>query len=179
MIKKTKRPIVTKVFAITIILFVCQGCWIPLETDDSFVDPIIDSAYEPVIISRAELQNSIAMTDAIAIGTSGKIYVRDNFLIVNELRKGFHIYDNSDPNDPKPLKFLKVPGATDLAIRENMFYINQATDLVAVQIDVAAATVAVTKRIPNTFPKLLSPDFFHEGSFTEDQVVVDWILKNK
>jgi len=131
MYKKMKRPIIVKLMVSAMVLFLCQGCWYYDEEEpDTFTEPGSYSRYEPVIISRTELQNSIAITNAIAIGTSGKIYIKDNFLIINELRKGFHIYDNSDPKDPKPLKFLKVPGSTDLAIRENMFYINQTTDLV-------------------------------------------------
>jgi len=35
----------------------------------------------------------------------------------------------------------------------------------------------VSKRIPNTFPEVLSPDIFHQGIVSENEVVVDWVLK--
>lgn len=158
-----------------------QGCCllVPCDTDDDFVsvNPSF-SSYEPVLMKRSDLENSIALKDPISITKSGKIYVKDKLLLINEVRKGFHIYDNSNPENPTPIKFLEIPGSTDLAIRDNMLYINQATDLVALDYDAESQNVSITKRIINTFPELISPEGVIAYDIMEDDIVIDWKLKD-
>ncbi|WP_175416206.1 hypothetical protein [Aggregatimonas sangjinii] len=137
-----------------------------------------ESRYEPVFLSRAEFEQSVGVTNPLSIGTSGKIYVKGDFLFVNELNKGFHVFDNSDPSNPRSVKFLEAPGATDMAIRNDIIYINQATDLIAVEYVSESNTARLAKRIPSTFPELLSPDGFTAYDIPENSVVVDWKLKN-
>ena len=163
------------------LIFFCiafQSCC-PFLVDcegDDFIETA--SRYEPIFLNRVDFEKSVNLKKSLAIGTSGKIYVKDNLLFINELNKGFHVYDNSDPANPKSIKFLEAPGSTDLAIRNTMIYINQATDLIAVEYNAATNTASLTKRIPNTFPKLRSPDGFEAYDIPENSVVVDWKLKN-
>ncbi|MFK7812892.1 MAG: hypothetical protein AB8B59_10380 [Maribacter sp.] len=170
---KNQKFILMMLFCISI-----QSCC-PFLVDcegDDFVEPA--SQYEPVFLSRTDFENSVSIKNSIAIGTSGKIYVKGDLLFINELNKGFHVYDNSDPANPKVIKFLEAPGSTDLAIRDNMIYINQATDLIAVEYNASTNTASLTKRIPNTFPELRSPDGFDAYTIPENSIVVDWKLKN-
>jgi len=146
--------------------------------NDGDIPVPIESQYEPVFLSRAVFEESVTVNNPLAIVTSGKIYVKGDFLFVNELNKGFHVFDNTDPTNPKSVKFLEVPGATDMAIRNNMIYINQATDLIAVEYLPETNSAILTKRIRNTFPMLLSPDGFDAFDIPENSVVVDWKLKN-
>lgn len=161
--------------ALLCILF--QACW-PVNQDDDFIP--FESQYEPVFLARTDFEKSVTVKNSLAIGTSGKIYIKDNLLFINELNKGFHVYDNSDPTNPKSIKFLEAPGSTDMAIRSNIIYINQATDLIAVEYSAQTNTASLTKRIPNTFPELRSPDGFDAYGYDipENSVVVDWKLKN-
>jgi len=155
-----------------------QSCCLPpFDCNDDFVEPFTTS-YEPVFLSRVDFEKSVTLKNTLAIGTSGKIYVKDNLLFVNELNKGFHVYDNSDPANPKAIQFLEAPGSTDMAIRNSMIYINQATDLIAVEYNPTTKTATLSKRIPNTFPELRSPDGFNAYDIPENSVVVDWKLKN-
>ncbi|GAA0872102.1 hypothetical protein GCM10009117_12490 [Gangjinia marincola] len=133
------------------------------------------SPYEAVLITREALEASVELKESRPIVNSGKIYVKDNLLIINEKNEGFHIYDNSNPEHPVALNFLKTPGATDIAIRNNMLYINQAVDLIAVMVTPNAETITVTKRIRNTFPEMLAPDGSYAYDKAEDEVVVNWI----
>lgn len=140
--------------------------------------PDFETAYEPIYLNRGDFENSVILKDKLPIDTSGKIYVKDNFLFINELNKGFHVYDNSDPSNPVATKFIKAPGSTDLAIRENIIYINQATDLIAVEYNTNTNELSLTKRVENAFPPLRSPDGFDAYNIPENSVVVDWKLKN-
>lgn len=156
-----------------------QGCCPPFGDcgeELQIIEPT--SAYEPIFLERAEFETSIVLNTATAIDISGKIYVKDNLLFINELYKGFHVYDNSDPANPKAIKFLAAPGATDMAIRDNMIYINQATDLIAVSYRSDHTATTLTKRLPNTFPTIRSPDGFDAYNIPENSVVIDWKLKN-
>lgn len=166
-------------FFLVLLCIFFQGCW---PENDDVIPPIpFESQYEPVFLNRTDFEKSVAVKNAVSIGTSGKIYIKDKLLFINELNKGFHVFDNRDPKNPKSIQFLEAPGSTDMAIRSNIIYINQATDLIAVEYVSATNTASLTKRIPNTFPELLSPDGFDAYSFDipENSVVVDWKLKNQ
>ncbi len=171
-----------KPIKLTIILFfgiIFQSCCTFYgDCEDDVRGIFIDSQYTPVLLERTDFEASVALTNPTTIGTSGKIYIVNNLLFINELHKGFHIYNNSDPTNPRLLKFLEAPGSTDLAIRENMIYINQATDLIVVQYNEGSSDVSLKKRIANTFPPLRSPDGFDAYDIPENSVVVDWKLKN-
>ncbi len=168
-------------FVVLSVLLVCfQNCC-PFLVDcenngDDIVDPFF-SRYEPVLLDRTNFENSVTLKDPVTINTSGKIYIKDDLLFINEVHKGFHIYDNSDPASPLPLKFLEVPGSTDLAIRDNMIYINQATDLIAVEYDINQS-IRLMKRVVNVFPELRSPDGFLPYNIPENNVVIGWKLTN-
>lgn len=137
-----------------------------------------ESDYEPEIMKREVFEKSIEVETPHTMQNAGKIYLKDQLLFLGDTNKGFHIYDNSDPEKPVAVAFLRIPGATDLAIRDNVLYVNQATDLVALSYDIATKKVTIHKRIANTFPSLRSP----EGSLgypKEDEVIVDWVKKKR
>ncbi|MBW1295917.1 hypothetical protein [Aquimarina litoralis] len=168
----------TKTLLLGLFLIFLQSCC-PFLADCNDDDFIIESGsqYEPILLDRTDFENSVALKDPITITTSGKIYIKDNLLFINEVHKGFHIYDNSDPASPIPIKFLDASGSTDLAIRDNMIYINQATDLIAVEYDDANG-ITLTKRVVNVFPEIRSPDGFLPFDIPENNVVVGWTLIN-
>lgn len=74
---------------------------------------------------------SIAMQDARTIKATGKIFVRGNDIYVNEPYQGIHIIDNTDPTNPKAKAFLSVPGNVDMAMKDDILFIDNYDDLVA------------------------------------------------
>lgn len=168
----------TKLLFLLLFCIAFQSCCLPPFDcpDDDFVE--FTSEYDPVYLNRSDFESSVSLKNPLAIGTSGKIYVKDDLLFINELNKGFHVYDNSDPSNPTAIKFLEAPGSTDMAIRDNMIFINQAVDLIAVEYNPATNTASLAKRIPKTFPSLRSPDGFDAYDIPENSIVVDWKLKN-
>lgn len=163
--KNLKRGLYFIPLTVTLML---QSCFYTADDNSSkYYAP-----YEPIYMSRQQLENSIKMSDPRSMTKAGKIYVKDHYIFITDENKGFHIYDNSNPNAPQLTGFLEVPGATDMAIKNNTIYINQAVDLVAVTVN--NTTVNVHKRIPNTFPQKLSPDgsvYYNSG---ENEIIVDW-----
>ena len=152
-----------------------QSCWYSNTDDDGI--PEIVNYYEPVILERSEFNNSTSLqTTPEIIVNSGKIYVKDNFIFINERNKGFHIINNTDPSNPQNIAFLNVLGSSDLTIKGNAIYVNNATDLLALALDTQAGTVEVTKRVPNAFPQITSPFGNLYYNINENEVVVDWVL---
>lgn len=134
------------------------------------------SNYKPIVIQKTALDSSIAFQDNIAITESSKIYIFNDYIFINDKRKGFHIFDNSDSSNPIKKKFLNIPGATDISIRNNVFFINQATDLVSLTINLNTFDLTINKRLKNVFPQLESPDGFY-GNIKNEEIIVNWIKK--
>ncbi|MFC7357634.1 hypothetical protein ACFQO1_08040 [Jejudonia soesokkakensis] len=167
------------------LLFLCilsagilQGCCFNGSCPDDVIEEPFQTAYEPIILDRAEFESSIVFETTKEIENAGKIYVFEDFLFITEKREGFHIYDNSDPSNPIALSFLKVPGATDIAIRNGVYYINQAVDLIAITLAIRENSPTVSKRIRNVFPEIISPDGYFATGISENEVVIGWQLIN-
>ncbi|MDO4879999.1 MAG: hypothetical protein Q3983_01850 [Capnocytophaga sp.] len=138
------------------------------------------SKYDPEIMSRTEFENSVSIIGSKPMEKAGKIYLVEDMLFLGDENKGFHIYDNSDPTAPKSIGFLRIPGASDLAVKENseVIYVNQAVDLIAFSIDKTSLQITMHKRLKDVFPVLRSPDGYYPAeNFTKDKIVVDWHKK--
>jgi len=94
-----------KLLILTSVL-VFQSCIWP-NTSDDFID---EQQYQAVTMLRSEFENSTELLPPKAIEETGKIYVKDNLLFINEPNAGFHIFDNSNPSAPVNINFLKVLG---------------------------------------------------------------------
>lgn len=164
-----------KIFLVFIIISL-QSCFYGAGAggDDSFPEP--QSAYKAIFMDRTEFVNSIKLEDAKSNNNVGKIYIYSNLIFVNEKNKGFHIYDNSNPANPIAINYINAPGGTDMIIKNNSIYINQATDLIAITLNTSTQNLELTKRIENVFPELLSPDGFYEST-PSGKVLIEWILK--
>lgn len=164
-----------KKLALFILCFSLFSCFFNSDRDiNPGGDPFF-SRFEAVTLSTNEFENSIAVQEPKPVTEASKIYIINDFIFINDKRTGFHIFDNSDSSNPTKKKFLKIPGATDIAIRNNILYINQATDLVVLTFNFNSLTAKVEKRVKNVFPELRSPD--GEINNEDDKVVVNWIEK--
>jgi hypothetical protein len=128
-------------------------------------------------MKRSVFENSIKFEAPKSILKSGKIYIKDEIMYLNDVNKGFQIYNFSNPKNPVKIGYITIPGATDVAIRNNILYVNQATDLVTLNYNTSANSVTVTNRIKNAFPPKVSPDGFMAKE-KQNQVVIDWTNSN-
>lgn len=156
------------------ILLTASSCIFDRREDDYIP---YASNYAPVVLNRADFEKSIKFSGTKSMQKAGKIYVYNQWIFISDTNKGFHVYDNTDPEAPVLKNFIEAPGVTDMAIRNNTIYINQAVDLVALTINPVTEQVQVLKRIPNIFPVKVSPDGFYQPVETNKEVVVDWIQK--
>lgn len=151
---------------------VFTSCWPP--GSDNFESP---SIYEPILMTREELEDSVIIESPKNMEEVGKIYLWGSYIFINDNNKGFHLYDNQDPTNPNIIKYIKVPGSTDIAIRNNVAYMNQATDLLALSFVGNYHNIEVTERIRNVFPpQYISPDGFYID-YDINKILVGWRLK--
>ncbi|HQB36947.1 MAG TPA: hypothetical protein PLI41_05315, partial [Bacteroidales bacterium] len=120
--------------------------------------------------------NSFSKGEAIEITNPGKIYFKDNYLFVNEVGKGIHVIDNSDPADPKKLCFYEIMGNVDIAIKGNILFADSFIDLVAIDISDVNNPVEIN-RIENVFPEVMPEgDKWYPYAMVDksEGVIVDW-----
>src|SRR5690349_1183088 len=127
--------------------------------------------YEPVLRDRAEVLAAIKSSPAKTVERPGKIYLYGNYIFLNELNKGVHIIDNSDPSHPQIKAFIEIPGNVDIAVKGNMLYADLFTDMVA--IDIAdPLNVSLSKVVRNLFPERT---YGSPAAADSNKVIVDWI----
>lgn len=125
--KAVKRPI-NFFLALLIGGSMLSGCYVTDEDSIQFQE-----YYKPVYITE-QLAYRIQIQPARVLKDPGRIYVKDQLLIINEKFKGFHLIDNSNPEEPRPLLFLEVPGAGNMAIQGHYMYVDNITDLLTLDI---------------------------------------------
>lgn len=89
---------------------------------------------KPIYGTAEELARLIKADEPLPLKQVGKIYTKDNYLFINEVNKGVHVFQNSDPTNPLKLKFIHVPGNVDIAIKGNFMYADMGTGLVTIDI---------------------------------------------
>lgn len=130
--------------------------------------------FVPVYKTVAEAWADMKSNAPVAIKHPGKIFVKGNYIFLNEIDKGVHIIDNSNHAAPVNKYFIAIPGNLDLAVKENILYADNYQNLVAFDIS-DPANVQVKKGIGNIFPRRQYANGFI-GDTTK--VIVDWIKKD-
>lgn len=114
-----------KVAGTFLICSVCFGCIGRLEDST----PREVEGYRPLYGTLDDLK--VGYKSPRAIQNPGKIYLYKNYLLVNEIREGVHVFDNTDPAAPVNVGFISLLGNTDFAIRNDVVYADALGNLVA------------------------------------------------
>lgn len=137
--------------------------------------------YTPVLESRSEIYAGLNGDPNQPIEAAGKIYVDGNYIYVNEVDKGIHVIDNSDPSHPINAAFIRIPGNRDIAIKSNILYADMYSELLAIHID-DIRHVTVASNLTNVFPDRGMPYYNSEdtagkviGVTTKDTTVTETI----
>ena len=68
------------------------------------------------------------------INSMGKIYLYGQYLVIVDIFKGAHIFDNKNPEEPEYLAYINVPGVTDVEVYNRVMYLNSFTDIVTLKL---------------------------------------------
>lgn len=137
--------------------------------------------YVPVYGSQEN--STIRLLHSQVIKNPGKIYLYEKYLLINEINKGIHIYNNADPAKPIPVGFAELIGNTDMAIRNGILYADHMGSLVALNTNDFNALVELGRLpISNWLLGLPPPSKYYFQCVDVSQgLVIDWkkqTLKN-
>lgn len=145
---------------------------IPFAVTSCIKDTVKESYsfYRPVYQTKAAIKNGIKNLPAENIQLAGKIVLKGHYLFLNDIDRGIHIIDLSDPARPKKISFIDIPGSIDLAVNGNYLYADCYTDLVTLDIT-DPQNVSVKQFINGVFPHR------YYGNFLADttQVIRKWV----
>jgi hypothetical protein len=140
---------------------------------------LTQTANVPIYLSFEELRKSIEPTDTAVIRRPGKIYFKDDYIFINEFMEGVHVVNISDPSAPAPETFIPVPGNVDMAIKDNILYLDSYTDLVMIDITDPASPVEharIEDILEYTLPPY-DPDYPLAEIDKEQGVVTGWNIE--
>lgn len=97
------------------------------------------------------------------VGKKGRMYFKDNYLLLINEGNGVHIIDNSNPDNPQNIKFLAAKGIRNIAIKDSVMFLEMGNTLMSVVLnDLETVTVLETKngyfKIPE-FPSQVGVQF--------------------
>jgi len=132
--------------------------------------------YKPVYKTKADVRASIKSALPQPIKQPGKLFIRGNYIFLNDFEKGIHVIDYSNPSAPQNIGFIAIPGNVDIAVQGNYLYADLYTDLVT--LNIADPThVSLVKINEGVFPqKYYTTD---SNNVIIDWVRVDTVVKNK
>ena len=148
----------------------------------------IHPTHEPIYMSWDEFRTSVKVLPPKDIRKRGKIYIKGNYLYVNEPNKGIHIFDNSYPEKPVAKCFLYIPGNTDIAIKDSYLYADSFVDLLVFALTIYPEDIVLVHRIKDVFPydphqniplmesddEKQRPDFYPARANKKKGVVTGW-----
>lgn len=153
-----------------ILAAITNGC------TDKTIERITYEANVPVYMSFTDFRNSFQKSDPVDITLPGKIYFKDGYLFVNEVGKGIHVIDNSDPSNPVKVAFYEILGNVDMAIKGNTLYADSYIDLVSIDISDINNPKEVG-RLENIFPEVVPEgDRWYPYAMVDNTqgVIIDW-----
>lgn len=130
--------------------------------------------YEPVYQTVPGVRANIKSNAPVEVKQPGKLFIKGDYIFLNEADKGIHVIDNGNPAQPKNIAFINIPGNVDMAVQDNTLYADLYTDLIALDITDPAAVV-LKKVVPGVFPHRAYYTYY---GLDTTQIVVDWIVKD-
>lgn len=167
-----KRIKDTGLALVAIVLLLLSGC----------ADKVYETftANSPVYLSYNDLRSAVKFSAARDLNNPGKIYFKDQFLLINEKFEGIHVFDVSNPSSPQNKGFIEIPGNIDLAIKGSTLYADSYIDLVSIDVS-NFSQIRETGRVQKVFPYTLPAYDTNYPIAKIDQekgVVVKWEIKS-
>lgn len=108
--------------------------------------------YFPIYKAREVLLSEVKLKVPQTIVLAGKIFSYGNYLFINDVDKGIHIIDNSNPASPNKIGFLNLEGNIDLWVKKNLLYADCYDNLLVLDIS-DIHNIRLVETLPNIFPQ--------------------------
>jgi len=164
--KKVKAFIMAAAITVTACL-ILAGC----TKDRGFSTMKI---YTPVYKSFADVRASIKTGEPQAVAEAGKMFIQGKYIFLNEVNRGIHVIDNTNPAAPVNKAFIDIPGNGDIFVKGNVLYADSYTDLLAIDIS-NIEHVQFKAYLHNVFP---SRNFVLGVAVPDGQIIADWQVRD-
>ncbi|CAM4140742.1 LVIVD repeat-containing protein [Zobellia nedashkovskayae] len=145
----------------------------------------------PVTTNLLEFkEEAVAVTEPVSMVESGKIYAYQDYIFVNDVHRGFHVIDNSNPENPEAISFIKLEGNYDISIKNDRLYADSYGDLVIMNIS-DINNITMVQRIEDAIYQQFwctvgfdvdwpQADFYDYGDFdASKEAIVGWEVKSQ
>jgi len=148
------------------------------DVDESLYDDYLVAT--PIMMSQTEFRSSVDILPPEPIQESGKIYAYKDYIFVNDKYRGVHVIDNSDPNAPKKITFIKIAGNVDVSVKDDFLYADSIMDLMVFDIS-DINNIKPVKRLENVLQQYLNwpveADIFDWQNSATGDIQVGWETK--
>jgi len=144
--------------------------------------------FETVNVAKAEFMSLTAFRSSVKIDEpqeikeSGKIYAYNKLVLVNDIDEGIHIIDNSNPNNPHKIAFIKIIANKDMEIKGDYLYADSLMDLLVFDIS-DINNIKEVARLKDVFPAYITMPFmenlivdYGENGNTQNGIIVKWTI---
>lgn len=143
--------------------------------NDKYADYLVA---RPLKVSMTEFKNGVDIIPPLPIHESGKIYAYQDYIFINDKYKGVHVIDNSNPNAPRKVSFIKIAGNVDISVKDDILYADSLTDLIVLDIS-NINSIKIVSRLENVLrDNVVIPfgaDFIEwEVIDYENEIIVGW-----
>lgn len=152
------------------------------ESDE---DRIVVRVAVPEVMSKVALRSGVDIKAPQPVSQQGKIYAYNNYLFVNDKNKGVHVIDNSNPEAPSFISFLKIPLNEDIAVKDDKLYADSGVDLVVFDISDINA-IKLESRVEEMFEvynlQIPNEDYEwveYDGIDFNENVIIDWKFEQR
>ena len=121
-----------KILPLVLIVMMCLQLTNCNDDSNGLFDPVAVTV--PVIKSKYEVRNSIAIKSGQPTNSDGKIYVYNNLLFYIAQNSGIHIFDNQNPEFPQNIAFIELEGVNDISVKDEVLYADNFMDIVVFDI---------------------------------------------
>lgn len=96
-------------------------------------EDFITEGLSPVYFSYDDF-SGIKSGEPMPYDNLGKIVSLGDYIYINEINKGIHVIDNSDPLHPKPLFFWHIAGNKEFTLKDEVLYADNGRHLLIIDI---------------------------------------------
>lgn len=130
--------------------------------------------YTPVYKPSAAVRAAIKTSAPVDIANAGKMLLYKQYIFLNEVNRGIHVIDNSNPSAPVNKAFIPIPGNLDISAKGDVLYADCFTDLLALDIS-HLDNISFKTYLPGIFPERA---WILNQAVPEGQFIVDWKVRD-
>jgi hypothetical protein len=143
-----------------------QSCRKPCKGTETY------TYFVPLYKEKATIKANIKSNAPRPVQKPGKIYIKGNYIFLNEIDKGLHVIDNTNPAAPVNRSFIDLPGNVDIAVKDNLLYADFYKDMVVMDIS-NPLDVKVKNFVDNLFPGR----YYYGFSTDSAKIIYGWEKK--